>query len=353
MYGDTLHEHCHVIDISRKPGSIEQQGLSTQTIDLNALFASDVYSTGSFDLRFIESTSFGKLLDAVPLPIIVVDEGHHVVFSNQACERSSDHGSLIGRTFEQLVPIPSDAERAQELTNKAILVLQNAFDTRKPRTTEAILQLGRQRRWYRLHLRSIRFASQRHMLVVMEDLTTERTYQTVSRRKEKQLKNQYTELKLKHVKLVEKCRTAVDKLYRETSLREIAEARVQAEREKVLGILRNTPMGLAVVGRDGTVVYANEAFKELFRDGLADSFSCRQDSPQSGSTTDERSADPILGIKDLLNDTSEGSRKTHVTLPAEGEEVREVQVTVERLSSGEQVIFCALRQHGEGRENVS
>jgi PAS domain-containing protein len=313
---------------------LPQQGDATQTIDVNGLFDEDVYSTGSYDLRSIESSSFGKLLDAVPLPIIVVDQDHHVVFSNQACDESGIDGSLPGRTFEQLIPTPSDAGRARELTNKAVVVLEKAFATRRPHTTEAILQLGRQRRWYRLHLRSVRFASQRHMLVVMEDLTAERTFRVVSRREEERLEKQYADLKLKHAKLVEKCRAAVDKLYRETSLREIAEARVKAEREKVLRILRHTPTGLAVVGRDGSIVYANDSFKELFGDG--------PESSQSESALDHGSRDRFARIKDLVGDTSARPRETHITIPAEGEEVRNVQVTVERLSSGEQVIFCAL-----------
>ncbi|MFH1113829.1 MAG: PAS domain-containing protein [Pseudomonadota bacterium] len=333
MFGDTTYEHSQLHGISVDPLLLEQQCVATQTIDVNGLFTTDVHSTGSFDLRSIESTSFGKLLEAVPLPIIVVDQWHHVVFSNQACERESDEGSLVGLTFEQLVPIPSDAERAQELTDKAVQVLNTAFDTRKPHTTEAILQLGRQRRWYRLHLRSMRFASHRHMLVVMEDLTMERTYQMVTRREGQRLRNQYADLKSQHGKLLEKCRAAVDKLYRETSLREIAEARVQAERDKVLRILRNTPMGLAVVGRDGAFSYANEAFKQLFGD--------RQESVQSGSAADNHSGDPFREIEHLINDTGGGPRKIHVVIPAEGQNPQVVQVTAERLSSGEQVIFCA------------
>ncbi len=343
MVGDTAQERSRIHELSHDPRLLEQQSVSTLTIDVNSLFDTDVHSTGSFDLRFIESTSFGKLLDAVPLPMIVVDQWHQVVFANQACQKAHADGSVLGRTFEQLVPIPSDAERAQELTNKAILVLENAFDTREPRTTEAILQLGRQRRWYRLHLRSVRFASQRHMLVVMEDLTTERTDRMISRREGKRLQNQYTELKMRHGKLLEKCRAAVDKLYREISLREMAETREKAEREKVLKILRNTPMGLAVVGRDGTVVYSNEAFKELFGDGFGHPQSDRQEFPQSGSNADNGSPDRFREIEDLINGTNGGSREIHITIPAEGEKPREVQVKTERLSSGEQIIFCALQ----------
>jgi PAS domain-containing protein len=325
------------------PLLLPQEDVSTETIDVNGLLTTDMGTTGSYDLRSFESTSFGKLFDAIPLPVLVVDQWHYVVFANQACDKSNDDDSIIGRTFEDLVPTPPDAERAHELTHKAVLVLENAFDTRKPLTTEAILQLGKRRRWYRLHLRSVRLASQRHVLVVMEDLTSERTHQRISRREEQQLRNQYGDLSLRHTKLVEKSRADEDRLSREIRLRKRAEAEAQAEREKLLEILRNTPVALAIVGHDGTVTYSNAPFEELFNEGSDNFLNDRPGQSHSGSDADCGSVDSCIGLEALKNNTNRVLQTSFFAVPAEGGEPREVQVTTARLSSGEHVIICGFR----------
>lgn len=340
MFNGTSSKNSAVLEMSSDPHLIQQQASSTQTINVNSLLTTDVGATGSFDLRSLESTSFGKLLDAIPLPVLVIDQWHHVVFANQACNKSNDVGSIVGQTFESLVPTPSDAERAHELTNKAVLVLENAFDTRKSCTTEAILQLGEQRRWYRLHLRSVRLASQRHVLIVMEDLTSERAHQRISRREEQRLRSQYSDLKQRHAELMEQSRADEERLSREIQLRKRAEAEAQAEREKLLEILRNTPVGLAVLGPDGTVRYANKPFEEMFNED-SDNSSCHGTSQaESGSEEDCDSPDGGITLKALQNGTNRVSRTSFFAVPVEGGEPKEVQVTAAKLSSGEHVIIC-------------
>jgi hypothetical protein len=63
--------------------SLQSDGGATQTIDLGPFLTQDLYSTGSFDLSAMEGTSVGKLLDALPIPALLIDERHDIGFANQ------------------------------------------------------------------------------------------------------------------------------------------------------------------------------------------------------------------------------------------------------------------------------
>ena len=66
---------------------LRMQRESTQTIDLGNLFTKDVTSSGSFDVRGdIWASTFGKLLQSLPIPALLVDRHHKVI--GQAIRRS-------------------------------------------------------------------------------------------------------------------------------------------------------------------------------------------------------------------------------------------------------------------------
>jgi PAS domain-containing protein len=169
--------------------------LSTQTIDLNGMFTSDVYSTGTFDLRGIESTALGMLLDALPIPVCLIDQWHIVVFCNQAWKKMlSAHAKMDGESFFDLLPRPEDACKAKRLLDKAEALLKRAFETRKPQHAEAILEIDHRRVWCRLHLRAVKVVSQRHLLVLIQDITGERTRQCLAQREEQRLRESLDDL---------------------------------------------------------------------------------------------------------------------------------------------------------------
>jgi nitrogen-specific signal transduction histidine kinase len=162
---------------------------STQTIDLQSLFSSDVSQTGVFDLRDIASTSFGKLLDALPVPVLLIDKWFFVVFVNQSCEKLSvDYKEIHGRRFTDLLANPPDASRATVLKNKTMKLLERVFSDRSPQRAEAILNIGSQKIWARLNLRTVRLSSDRHIMVIIEDITSERTHQRTSQKDEQNLR---------------------------------------------------------------------------------------------------------------------------------------------------------------------
>ncbi|HMK34396.1 MAG TPA: hypothetical protein VK463_04960, partial [Desulfomonilaceae bacterium] len=74
--------------------------LSEETIDLGTLFVDSVSPTGSFDLRRSRLSSFGKLLEAIPIPTMLVDESYHIIFANRACNRPGiECGKIEGSNF--------------------------------------------------------------------------------------------------------------------------------------------------------------------------------------------------------------------------------------------------------------
>ena len=60
---------------------------ATESIDLNNIFGEGLTTSGSFNAEGIKSTSFCKLLRAIPIPALLVDKSHTIIFCNDACAR--------------------------------------------------------------------------------------------------------------------------------------------------------------------------------------------------------------------------------------------------------------------------
>ena len=75
-----------------------------QTIDLTGALDADVTSWGSFDIgRDIWGTTFGQVLQALPVPVVLVDGSHDVILANQACGKiDPEYEHIIGVPFARL-----------------------------------------------------------------------------------------------------------------------------------------------------------------------------------------------------------------------------------------------------------
>lgn len=208
--------------------------LSTQTIDVNSLFNPELYETRSFDLRSIETTSFGKILDALPLPALVLDQAHYIVFANQSCSRmAAGCDQLRGRNFTDLVASPRNADRARALIDKTEVLLERTFATRKPRVAEAILEFDEQRIWTRLHLRTVRIGSSKYLLVMIENVTSEKTREKMIEREQTRILEQNRELEEQVRGLTSQLGETREKLHDSTRrLAQLKEA-LKIERQKV------------------------------------------------------------------------------------------------------------------------
>jgi signal transduction histidine kinase len=198
----------------------------TQTIDLTSLFTTDLTSTGSFDVSSgIWRTTFGKVLQALPIPVFLVDTSYRIIMANQAWGRiAENYGEIVFRPFSELFPQESPAQRAQA-------ILEEVFSQRRSRVAQATLEIGNKRIWARITFRSIRIASERFVLILIEDLTADRQLLEANKRYSKELEKtvleRTTELK-----------TMNERLQKEIVDRERAEALwLQTERLKLVGEL--------------------------------------------------------------------------------------------------------------------
>ncbi len=82
-----------------------RQRTITQSIEIDNLFVEDLTTSGSFNFNEIKNVSFGKLLEAIPLPALLVDASLHIVF----CEHSFFQiGGRLGidHRISLFLPIP-------------------------------------------------------------------------------------------------------------------------------------------------------------------------------------------------------------------------------------------------------
>jgi len=141
----------------------------TETIDFTKLLTQDITSSGSFDIRGdVWKTTFGKLLQALPMPALLIDASHRITFLNQACSHISPaYQGVEGRPFIDLFSSPSPAERVQSL-------VESIFSSRKSRVAQAMLRIDSATIWCQMAFRPIRIMDERFILVLADDLTRER-----------------------------------------------------------------------------------------------------------------------------------------------------------------------------------
>ena len=140
---------------------------ATETIDLQSLSLNKFSETGSFVLSGIEKTAIGKLFEAIPTPIMLINiPDTEIRFVNSAGNRFI--GPSPQRKNSPLFDLFTDDVRAvQDALNKL-------FVTRRHQTIEVRIMANEVGRWVRIRFRSLRFLGERFALLLMEDLTHEK-----------------------------------------------------------------------------------------------------------------------------------------------------------------------------------
>jgi two-component sensor histidine kinase len=161
---------------------------STETIDFSELFPPGVTYTGSFELDRGKVRSFSKLLNALPMPALLVESSLNVMYANEPCSRFGlDPATLAGGPLSDLFPYPTDARHTKNL-------LRRVFQVRKAQIKELMIGTETARMWGRVHFRSLRIATERFVLVLVEDLTWEKKQLELTRRHQEELKQAHAEL---------------------------------------------------------------------------------------------------------------------------------------------------------------
>ena len=148
----------------------------TETIDLNSLFSKDVTSSGSFDLRRVGFASFGKLLQVLSTPTLLIGRSHTIEFANRAFLSLIEELDPVGRELSWLF---SDPQQARVFG----LILEKVFAARKPEVRERKLQIRNAEIWGRVHLRTIRLGGDQLVLIQIENLTAQKELVTIQKYK--------------------------------------------------------------------------------------------------------------------------------------------------------------------------
>lgn len=201
-------------------------------IDFGKLLSEDVSSSGSFYVNEVQTSSLGKLLQALPIPVLLIDKGYRIIFANQACERISPaYEKLLGANLSALSPNPTAAREIE-------IVAAEVFSSRKPRVHQALLGIEGRKIWGRTYFRSLRMAEERLILLLIEDLSLEK----------------------KQLALSQKHR---DELIHEITERKRAESALRESETLLRSILSTSPVGIGLA-EDRVMRWANEAWMEMF-----------------------------------------------------------------------------------------
>ncbi len=231
----------------------ELRALSTQTIDLNSLYTRDVTASGSFDLRQVETTSFGQLLEALPIGTLLVDVSGMIVFANKALAKvSTTYTAVLGTRFVSLFPDGATAKRART-------VLSKVAKTRKPHSAQGPVLIGRSHIWARMYFRSIRLGHERSVLVILEDLSLERQQVQLMQKHAQELRQGRDELDLKVNE-----RTA-ELLHSNEQLRQEIIDRRDAESSLSLAanVISSSNEAIVITDSQANIVDVNDAFFEV------------------------------------------------------------------------------------------
>jgi signal transduction histidine kinase/CheY-like chemotaxis protein len=211
---------------------------STESIQLDQLFTKELTDSGSFDIRYeIWSSSFGKVIQALPIPAMLINERHVIWVANEACKRiSQNYEKIEGMPFADFFP---DA-KARE---KVLEVFQEVFSKRRTRVVEGILQWESSKVWARMTLRSVRLMRDRFILLLLEDLTREKKLLNQSNRLSQQLERRVME------------RTS-----------ELSQEKARAlERERFLSdVFASIQDGVSILDSDLTIVRVNPTMERWY-----------------------------------------------------------------------------------------
>jgi DNA-binding CsgD family transcriptional regulator len=214
--------------------------LATQSIDLADLLTKDITTSGSFDIRGeIWATTFGKLLQALPIPGMLLDDSFNVVVVNQACGKiSSQYESILSTRFSRLFSSPLDGRTMQS-------TVEEAFSTRKPKVVGASLRIGNNGDiWCRMTFRSLRILQERFLLVLIEDLSAEKHQLALIKEHQEDLQNVHLEMERRVEDRTAQLSQANDNLRREITEKQKAERALKEIVSTIEGQLKELKEGI-------------------------------------------------------------------------------------------------------------
>ncbi len=224
----------------------------THTIDLQNL-VDELNATVVLDFSNIRQTSFGKLLESIPIPVLLIDESCKIIFVNHAWDKvSKKFPRILGRPFSSIFTRRSVAKAVNS-------IVERAFLTRKPLVADTILEVEKNRIYGRVHFRSLRMGGDKALIVLVEDLTAEKKQLILTHNHKETLLKAREELERRVEERTSALKRTNEDLLREIGFRREAEHSLKASRASFTSIVEKTSEGILVINSENLVRYANPA----------------------------------------------------------------------------------------------
>ncbi len=140
----------------------------TEAIDLNKLFGVGLTESGCYDLRKTSLETISQLLEAMPVPSVLVDGLYCLAYVNTAfLQLSGSYVNPGSLEFTSLFSSPAEADHGRNL-------LQKSFKADAPLVWESVFHIFKTRIWGRIHFRRLRVGSERIILIQIENLTAQK-----------------------------------------------------------------------------------------------------------------------------------------------------------------------------------
>jgi len=228
----------------------------THTIDLQNL-VDELSASVVLDFSNIHQTSFGKLLESIPIPVLLLDESCKITFVNHAWQKVSvNYRRILGRAFSSVFTRRSVAKAANS-------IVQKAFMTRRPLVASTVLEVEQSRIYGRVHFRSLRMGGDRALIVLVEDLTAEKKQLILTQKHKEALLKAHEELESRVEERTSALKSMNEDLLREIGFRKEAEHSLEASRASFTSIVEKSGEGILVISPESVVLYANPAASSL------------------------------------------------------------------------------------------
>jgi PAS domain-containing protein len=285
----------------------ENTEFTAQTIDITSWFSTDLSSSGSFDMGIMAAASFGRLLDVLAIPALLIDWSYTVVFANRSCGRlASNLKSIEGLPFASLVPRSANAEKAKTL-------IRRVFRSRRPQVADGILELDARKIWGRLYFSSVRIGPERFVLLLIEDMTNEKVRLSMSQRQLIQ-----TEAAMSQVN---------DRLSHELNEHSKTREALRTQKRRFQALSEMVPGGSAIIKNDGSVRQANTKFREFFE--------------MNGEGDSARGFDDVMKWLKALEDPENKSLDPMVlSVESRDGTHKKIRFSASKISDRECIVFC-------------
>ena len=224
----------------------------TQTIDVNPFLSRELEESSSFNLTEIIgvtgiiNSSLGKFLNAIPVPVLVIDSADSVIFANKAYEKlNAESDSIVGRGFSNLFHGGAQWSKVQEM-------IRTVLSLRTQQIAQLVLSRRGGRMWCRLCMKPIRIGDDRFVLVVIEDKTAEMKQILLTKKNEEELEKRVQRRTAELIK-------ANELMKNEIAVRHKVEAKLRLAAK----IVESTTDGIFLTDVSGKIIDVNGAFTRL------------------------------------------------------------------------------------------